>query len=52
MLRLCHGILPKLVLALFITLNLGEGETKFVLSMLNNFAILAGMVSMVLFKIV
>ena len=30
----------------------GEGETKFVLSMFNNFVILAGMVSRVLSKIV
>ena len=38
MLSLCHGILPKVVSALFTTLNWGEGETKFVLSMFNNFA--------------
>ena len=42
---------------LFTTLNLGgggrgEGETKFVLSIFNNFVILAGMVSRVLSKIV
>ena len=49
-----HGILPKVVLALFTTLNWGggEGETKFVLSMFNNFVILARMVSRVLSKIV
>ena len=50
-----HGILPKVVSALFTTLNWGgggEGETKFVLSMFNNFVILAGMVSRVLSKIV
>jgi hypothetical protein len=45
-------ILPKVVSALFTTLNWGEGETKFVLSMFNNFLILAGMVSSVLSKIV
>jgi hypothetical protein len=50
MLSLYHGILPKVVSALFTTL--GEGETKFVLSMFNNFVILAGMVSRVLSKIV
>ena len=40
------SILPKVVSALFTTLNWGggEGETKFVLSMFNNFVILAGMV--------
>ena len=32
--------------------ELGEGETKFVLSMFSNFVILAGMVSRVLCKIV
>jgi hypothetical protein len=41
MLSLCHGILPKVVSALFTTLNWGggggEGETKFALSMFNNF---------------
>jgi hypothetical protein len=58
MLSLYHGILPKVVSALFTTLNWGggggggEGETKFVLSMFNNFVILAGMVSRVLSKIV
>ena len=64
MLGLYHGILPKVVSALFTTLNWGgggrgrqslnwgEGETKFVLSMFNNFVILAGMVSRVLSKIV
>ena len=57
MLSLCHGILPKVVSALFTTLNWGgggggEGETKFVLSMFNNFVILAGMVLRVLSKIV
>jgi hypothetical protein len=38
---------------LFTTLNWGggEGETNFVLSMFNNFVILAGMVSRVLSKI-
>ena len=43
MLSLCHGILPKVVSALFTTLNSGggEGETKFVLSIFNNFVILA-----------
>jgi hypothetical protein len=47
-----HGILPKVVSALFTTLNWGgEGETQFVLSMFNNFVILAGMVSRVLSKI-
>jgi hypothetical protein len=52
MLSLCHGILPKVVSALFTTLNWGgEGETKFVLAMFNNFVILAGMVSRVLSKI-
>ena len=56
MLSLYHGILPKVVSALFTTLNWGGGgegevETKFVLSMFNNFVILAGMVSMVLSKI-
>jgi hypothetical protein len=51
MFSLCHGILPKVVSALFTTLNWGE-ETKFVLSMFNNFVILAGMVSRVLSKIV
>jgi hypothetical protein len=51
MLSLCHGILPKVVSALFTTLNWGEGKTKFVLSMFNNFLILAGMVSTVLSKI-
>ena len=53
MLSLCHGILPKVVSALFTTLN-WEGETKFVLSMprFNNFVKLAGMFSSVLFKIV
>ena len=35
-----------------IELGGGEGETKFVLSMFNNFVILAGMVSRVLSKIV
>jgi hypothetical protein len=49
MLSLC--ILPKVVSALFTTLNWG-GETMFVLSMFNNFVILAGMVSRVLSKIV
>ena len=54
MLSLYHGILPKVVSALFTTLNWGGGgeETKFVLSMFNNFVILAGMVSRVLSKIV
>jgi hypothetical protein len=52
MLSLCHGILPKVVSALFTTLNLGGGGTKFVLSMFNNFVILTGMVSRVLSKIV
>ena len=52
MLSLYHGILLEVVSALFTTLNWGEGETKFVLSMFNNFAILAGMVSRVLSKIV
>ena len=53
MLSLCHGILPKVVSALFTTLNWGGGgETKFVLSMFNNFVILAVMVSRVLSKIV
>jgi hypothetical protein len=53
MLSLYHGILPKVVSALFTTMNWGgEGETKFVLSMFNNFVILAGMVSRVLSKIV
>ena len=52
MLSLYHGILPKVVSALFTTLNWGEGETKFVLSMFNNFVQLAGMVSKVLSKIV
>ena len=56
MLSLYNGILPKVVSALFTTLNWGggggEGETKFVLSMFNNFVILAGMVSRVLSKIV
>jgi hypothetical protein len=33
-------------------IELGGGETKFVLSTFNNFAILAGMVSRVVFKIV
>jgi hypothetical protein len=49
-LSLYHGILPKVVSALFKTLNWGggDGETKFVLSMFNNFEILAGMVSRVL----
>jgi hypothetical protein len=47
-----HGILPKVVSALFTTLNWGEGETKFVLSMFNSFVILAGVVSRVLSKIV
>jgi hypothetical protein len=42
----------SIVSALFTTLNWGEGETKFVLSMFNNFVILAGMVSRVLSKIV
>jgi hypothetical protein len=52
---LCHGILPKVGSALFTTLNWGGGgggETKFILSMFNNFVILAGMVSRVLSKIV
>ena len=52
---MCHGILPKVVSALFTTLNRGGGggeETKFVLSMFNNFVILAGMDSRVLSKIV
>jgi hypothetical protein len=52
MLSLYHGILPKVVSALFTTLNWGEGETKFVFSMFNNFVILAGMVLRVLSKIV
>ena len=55
MLSLYHGILPKVVSALFKTLNWGRGggETKFVLSMFNNFSVLlAGMVSRVLSKIV
>ena len=51
MLSLYHGILPEVVSALFTTLNWGEGETKFVSSMFNNFVILAGMVSRVLSKI-
>jgi hypothetical protein len=51
--ELYHGVLPEVVSALFTTLNWGgEGETKFVLSMFNNFLILAGMVSSVLSKIV
>jgi hypothetical protein len=40
---MCNGILPKVVSALFTTFNRGEGEeeeTKFVLSMFNNFLIL------------
>ena len=52
MLSLYHGILPKVVSALFTTLNWGGGETNFVLSLFNNFVILAGMVSRVLSKIV
>ena len=55
MLSLYHGIIPKVVSALFTTLNWGgggEGETKFVLSMFNNFVILAGMVSRILSKVV
>ena len=45
MFSMYHGILQKFVSALFTTLNWGEGETKFVLSMFNNFVILAGMAS-------
>jgi hypothetical protein len=53
MLSWCHGILPKVVSVLFTTLSWGrEGETKIVLSMFNNFVILAEMVSRVLSKIV
>jgi hypothetical protein len=57
MLSFCHGILPKVVSALF-NIELGGGgggggDTKFVLSMFNKFVILAGMqVSRVLSKIV
>jgi hypothetical protein len=42
----CFGVVHN------IELGGGEGETKFVLSMFNNFVILAGMVSRVLSKIV
>jgi hypothetical protein len=61
MLSLCHGILPKVVSVLFTTFNWGGGgggggggmgETNVVLSMFNNFVILAGIVSRVLSKIV
>jgi hypothetical protein len=52
MLSLYHGILPKVVSALFTTLNWGGGETKFVLSKFNDSVILAGMVSRVLSRIV
>jgi hypothetical protein len=41
----CFGVVYNIELG-------GEGETKFVLSMFNNFVILAGMVSRVLSKIV
>ena len=47
---LCHDKLPKVVSALFTILNLGGGE--FVLSMCINFAVLAGMVSRLISKIV
>jgi hypothetical protein len=43
----CFGIVHNIELG-----GEGEGETKFVLSMFNNFVILAGMVSRVLSKIV
>jgi hypothetical protein len=43
MLSLCHGILPNVVSVLFTTLNWGGGGTNVVLSMFNNFVILAGM---------
>ena len=55
LLSLCrHGIFPKVVSALFTTLNWGGGggDTKHILSMFNNFVILAGIVSRVLSKIV
>jgi hypothetical protein len=54
MLSLCHGILPKVVSALFTTyIELGEGEGKKILffKWFNNFAILAGMLSKVMSKI-
>ena len=41
----CFGVVHNIELG-------GEGETKFVLSMFNNFVILAGLVSRVLSKIV
>ena len=43
----CFGVVHNIELG-----GGGEGETKFVLSMFNNFVILAGMVSRVLSKIV
>jgi hypothetical protein len=52
MFSLCHGILPKVVYNIELGGGGGEGETKFVLSIFNNFVILAGMVSRVLSKIV
>jgi hypothetical protein len=51
--ELVSWYITKSCFGVFTTLNWGgEGETKFVLSMFNNFVILAGMVSRVLSKIV
>ena len=48
----CRVKLPKAVWALCTTLDCGRGMMNFVLSMCINFAILAGIVSRIMFKIV